>query len=263
MDNQCEGYAPGWDTDVMAMLHARTADERAAFALPFLRSGFRVLDIGCGPGAITLGLARRVLPHGKCVGVDVQPSQIDAAQCAADAAGATNVSFQTGNAYHLPLTSASFDVVFAHALFEHVAEPQRVLGEMSRVLRPSGVIAVCSSDWSGAHIEPDSEDVRCALQGHFMLRRRAGGDPFAGGRLAEWVSAAGFSIVQVGANDRVDMGYTDIARYVAARLDQARADVSTADSLLEQAAAAAGRWAKSGVSGRATQRWVHVVGGRV
>jgi SAM-dependent methyltransferase len=114
MGNQREGYAPGWDADVMAMLSDRTADEHAAFALPFLRSGSRVLDIGCGPGTITLGLAQRVLPDGKCVGVDVQPPQVDAAQRAAAATGATNVSFQIGNAYDLPFTSASFDVAFAH-----------------------------------------------------------------------------------------------------------------------------------------------------
>src|SRR5688572_22159205 len=62
-----------------AALAARTASQQAAFFLPHLRPGMRLLDVGCGPGAITLGLANVVTP-GDVVGVDVQASQVERAR---------------------------------------------------------------------------------------------------------------------------------------------------------------------------------------
>lgn len=59
-----EGYAPGWTRDALTMMSSRRADTTAAFVLPFLRDGLRVLDVGCGPGTITSGLAEAVAPHG-------------------------------------------------------------------------------------------------------------------------------------------------------------------------------------------------------
>jgi ubiquinone/menaquinone biosynthesis C-methylase UbiE len=260
--NRRDSYAPGWGPDVVAMVSARTADDRGAFVLPFLSSGMRLLDVGCGPGSITLGLARHVRPDGCVVGVDMQPSQIHLAEQGAATAGVVNATFQVANAVVLPLESASFDVVFAHALFEHLAAPGLALAEMARVLRPHGILGICSSDWSGARIEPDSADVRCAMQAHYALRRRAGGDPFAGARLEEWVSAAGFTIVHTAAEEKTDMSYADLATYVAARIREALSEAPFDSSFLEEAAAAASRWASHGVVGTAVQRWVHVIARR-
>ena len=52
-----EGYAPGYGADAVSMMAARTAAERATFAQPLFRPGTWVVDLGCGPGSITLGLA--------------------------------------------------------------------------------------------------------------------------------------------------------------------------------------------------------------
>ena len=57
-----------------AEMALRTASQEAAFFLPSLRPGIRVLDLGCGPGSITLGLAEAVDP-GEVVGVDLQPNK--------------------------------------------------------------------------------------------------------------------------------------------------------------------------------------------
>lgn len=244
------------------MVSARTAGDRAAFVVPLLRNGARLLDVGCGPGSITLGLARSVGPDGSVVGIDIQLSQVDMARRAAATSGITNAIFQEADAKELPFDAASFDLVFSHALFEHLSAPCEVLAEMARVLRPHGVLAICSSDWSRARIEPDSPDVLCALRAHFALRRRAGGDPFAGGRLPEWISAAGFSVEHVGAEDRVDMSYPELATYVGARIQHALSEMDGRDPLLEEASMAAQRWASSGTLGTATQRWVHAIARR-
>ncbi len=95
-------YAPGWDTQVMAMVSARTSADRAAFVLPLLRNGTRLLDVGCGPGTITVGLARSVGPDGVVVGVDMQPSQIDLAAELASSSEVPNARFQVARATELP-----------------------------------------------------------------------------------------------------------------------------------------------------------------
>ena len=229
-------YAPGWSPDMLAMLSGRTAAERAAFVLPLLTGGQRVLDLGCGPGTITAGLPGFVL------GIDREPTQLTLAQTAAPAA-----HFAAAAADALPIATNALDVVFAHALFEHLPDPAAALVELRRVLRPGGRLALSSSDWSGAEITPRTPDVEQALAGHYRLRRAAGGDPFLGARLPDLVRASGFVNVQFSACGRVDMTYPELADYVHARL------VAAGD---HDAAGAAARWAEH--DGRFVQRWVEV-----
>jgi 2-polyprenyl-3-methyl-5-hydroxy-6-metoxy-1,4-benzoquinol methylase len=84
-----------------AELVLRTASQEAAFFLPFLRPGMRVLDLGCGPGSITLGLAEAVAP-GEIVGVDVQPSQVAQAQALSASRGVMNVRFEVAESTACP-----------------------------------------------------------------------------------------------------------------------------------------------------------------
>lgn len=159
-------------------MRRRTAHERAAFALPFLSEANRIVDVGCGPGTITIGLAQATASDTEILGVDRKLSQVEMAREAAQAAGVTNAQFKQSSAYELPLADHSVDLVFAHAVFKRLAFPERALTEFSRVLRGNGVIAVTNSDWSGAHLEPWDDDVDRALRGHYLLRSQAGGDPF-------------------------------------------------------------------------------------
>jgi SAM-dependent methyltransferase len=229
-------YAPGWSTDMLAMLTGRTAADRAAFVLPLLGNDQRVLDLGCGPGTITAGLSGFVL------GIDGEPTQLTLAQAAAPAA-----RFASARADALPIATHALDVAFAHALFEHLPDPTAALVELRRVLRPGGLLALSSSDWSGADITPRTPDVEKALAGHYRLRRAAGGDPFLGGRLPDLVRANGFVDVQSSIQQRVDMTYRDLADYIHARLTAAGEN---------EAADSAARWADH--DGRFVQRWVEV-----
>jgi ubiquinone/menaquinone biosynthesis C-methylase UbiE len=124
----------------------RTAAQEAAFFLPHLRPGMRVLDVGCGPGSITVGLAEVVAP-GEVVGIDVQQSQVERARDLAVERGVANVRFEVGDVYRLPFLDHSFDAVFAHTVLMHLQEPVRALAEARRVLRPGGITGVRDPDY--------------------------------------------------------------------------------------------------------------------
>jgi SAM-dependent methyltransferase len=132
---------------------ARGAALWADHLLPHLRAGMRVLDCGCGPGSITLGLAAAVAP-GEVIGLDIEPVQIERAHALAAAERMENLRFQTGDVYALPFPDAAFDVVNANSLLSHLSVPVRALREFRRVLRPGGIVAVRDSDWSTLILEP-------------------------------------------------------------------------------------------------------------
>jgi ubiquinone/menaquinone biosynthesis C-methylase UbiE len=262
MRDAVDGYAPGFAEDAMAMMSSRTAGSRVSFFLSALAPGMRVLDAGCGPGTITLGLARAVSPGGSCFGVDREASQIERARSAGANDEMTAIAFETASIYELPFPDATFDAVLSHAVFEHLARPQAALAELRRVLRPGGVLGVCSSDWRGAQIEPRGYDVDLALRCHLWLRRRAGGDPYAGAQLPGWIEAAGFVGLEVTREHHVDMEYRAFARYIGSRIEEASREMpgDERDELLAGAAAAR-RWAL-GEDGHLSQPWTAVLARR-
>src|ERR1700743_3427512 len=102
-----EVYTHGHHASVLRSHTWRTAENSAAFLLPHLAEDARVLDVGCGPGTITVGLADRV-PRGRVTGIDPSAEVIAQAQEAAGDRG--NLDFATGDVYALDYPDASFDV---------------------------------------------------------------------------------------------------------------------------------------------------------
>lgn len=227
-------YLPGYRPDMTRMLTARTATDRAGLLVAHLTDGMRVIDIGCGPGTITAGLAT---PHGVALGVDVALPQLRQARHRPVAAG---------RAEALPVGTATVDAVLAHAVFEHLPAPAPVLAETHRVLRPNGLLAVSSSDWSAAVIHPRTPAVDHALRSYWQQRRHTGTDPFAGRELAGHIRSAGYTIAAERRTYRVDMTYTGLAAYLRDRLTD------------PSAVRAAAEWADGG-PGEFTQCWVDVL----
>jgi len=150
-----EGYALGYSELMVRALKSRTAEVNAEFLLPHLRPGMRLLDCGCGPGSITLGLARAVAP-GDTVGIDIERSQVDMATEAAEREGVNNVRFQVANIYELPFPADSFDVAFMYALLGHLDRPIDGLREVLRVLKPGGIAGLSHGDFGVDVLAPPS-----------------------------------------------------------------------------------------------------------
>jgi ubiquinone/menaquinone biosynthesis C-methylase UbiE len=223
-----ERYTPGHTPGSVAFMAARSATEHAAFFLPHLRPGMSLLDCGCGPGQITLGLAEAVRP-GRVVGVDRSGGQFAPAAAAARARG-LHVDFREASVYALPFAERAFDAAFAHALLEHLADPVAALREMARVVRPGAPVAACSPDWGGFVVTPPSPELDAALEAYTGLQRANGGEPLAGRHLAGWMRAAGLTDVEQGARYERYPRADGIADYLATQLEAAGL------------AAAAGRW---------------------
>lgn len=147
------GYIERDNRSFEAQLEGRTASAAAAFLLPHLHPGTRVLDIGCGPGTITLGLAKAVAP-GEVVGVDLQQNMVARARTLAAERGVGNVRFERADAYELPFAESSFDAALQHRVLMHLADPVRGLREVRRVLRPGGVLGLRDVDVASAVFWP-------------------------------------------------------------------------------------------------------------
>ena len=119
----------------------RTAANCAAHLIPHLKPHFRILDIGCGPGSITLDLARLV-PEGHVTGADISEDSIESARQHAQNQNVSNVEFLVANATDLTrFDSESFDVVHAHQVMLHLPKPVNVIKDIRRMLKPGGIFS--------------------------------------------------------------------------------------------------------------------------
>ncbi len=198
----------------------RSFETHAGFVLPFLERGLEVLDVGCGFGAITQGLAERVLP-GRVTAVDRDPQAIARATRLAEGLELTNVRFTTADAEALPFADASFDLVFAHALFEHLERPLDALAEIRRVLRPCGTIALASADWDGFELRNATPGATEALAAYRALEERRGVNPRAGAQLTRWIKEAGFAFLRQGNRTEAHGSTVRAATHLALELDAA------------------------------------------
>ena len=198
-DRSSHRYLHGHHESVLRSHQQRTVGNSAAYLVPRLQPDARVLDVGCGPGTITVGLARLV-PDGSVVGIDADPGIVDRARSDAAGTGAANLSFDVGDVYHLAYGNASFDVVHAHQVLQHLDEPVAALAEMRRVCRPGGVVACRDADYGAMFWYPASGELTGWRDLYREVARSAGGEPDAGRHLPAWAHAAGFAEVEVSAS---------------------------------------------------------------
>jgi SAM-dependent methyltransferase len=192
-------YSVGHRPAAIGYMARRTAERNAQFALSHFSSGGSLLDCGCGPGSITLGLARHVAP-GQVSGIDLEPSQVELARANAAEAGLSNVSFEVADVCLLPFADEQFDLVFCHTVLCHLANAETATSEMHRVLKRGGCIAIRDIIASRCIYWPESAKL---LRGEVLLQKviaHAGGDRDCGVRLGRLLSVAGFNDVFMSAS---------------------------------------------------------------
>jgi ubiquinone/menaquinone biosynthesis C-methylase UbiE len=153
-----------------------------------LPEGVRVVEIGCGTGAISRALASRP-GIGEVTGVDPSPAFVDRAR--GQAAGIANLSFQQGDGRDLPLPDASFDLAVLHTVLSHAPDPQDVLAQAFRVLRPGGQLAVFDGDYNTMSVATSEVDPLQACVAAMMQNFL--NDPWIVRRLPGMIAAAGFT----------------------------------------------------------------------
>ena len=180
-------YTHGHAESVLRSHRTRTAANSAAYLLPHLASGQRLLDVGSGPGSITADLAVLVAP-GEVVALEVNEEAADLTR-----SGAPGVDVRVGDIHGLPFADGEFDVVHAHQVLQHVADPVAALREMRRVTAPGGLVAVRDADYAAMAWYPELPELAEWSALYRRIARANGGEPDAGRRLAAWARAAGFT----------------------------------------------------------------------
>jgi SAM-dependent methyltransferase len=192
-------YTHGHHAIIVASHARRTAANSAAFLLPRLHPGMELLDVGCGPGSITIDLAELLTPS-LVVGVDREPEVLASARASAGERGVGNIRFEPADVYELPFPDDSFDVVFAHQLLQHLTQPRVALAEMARVARPGGIVAARESDFGTMVHAPHVPLLDRWLELYHQVARSNGAEPDAGRHLRGWALDAGLVEVEATAS---------------------------------------------------------------
>jgi SAM-dependent methyltransferase len=194
-ENTSDRYTHGHHASVVGQHARRTAENDAAYLLPRLHAGMSLLDIGCGPGTITTGLARAVAP-GEVVGVDLVPEVIEQAKAHLAETGLTNAVFETANVYALEYEDNRFDAAHAHQVLQHLARPADAAKEVLRVLKPGGIFAVRDADYATMLSWPREPGIVRWLELYHAVAAQNGADCDAGRRLPSWLREGGFADIE-------------------------------------------------------------------
>ena len=226
---QASTYTHGHSNHTTSTQQLRTAESDAAFLIPYIKKGDHILDVGCGPGTITVSLAKYA-PSGSTIGVDISAAILQKAAAHASenkipTEGPGSVTFQEGNILEgLSFADETFDVIYCSQVLGHFAGsdvPLKALVEMRRVLKSGGVLA--TRDALTSHFYPQSLGLDELWLGKSRRAIQKGAtelDPTST-RMPALLRAAGFNgerKVKVGAGTRVFAG-AETRRWLGARAE--------------------------------------------
>ena len=224
--NEANSYSIGQSSDVLKFMQFRTAERCCDFMREFVVSDSQILDCGCGPGSITLGLAGWA-PQGNVVGIDAAEAPLVQARALAGELGVANVEFNRADVFNLPYQDGRFDVVFSSAMFCHLSGLDRVLAEIKRVLKPGGIVAVRDVIFDSVIMYPQDELLEEFYKILVLGIEHYGGNANVGRELGAWLHGAGFADVMltVGTNQPKDASeraefYSAVAKLLSSELSE-------------------------------------------
>lgn len=182
-------YATDHHSSVLRTHSWRTALNSIPFLLPHIKPTMHILDVGCGPGTITLDVAK-LLPEGHITGIEYTSTPLDSARALASSQGISNADFQLGDVHELKFPDESFDIVYAHQVLQHVRDPVQALREMKRVAKRGGIVAV--RETAGMSWYPQTEGLTKWKDIHMRVSRGRGGNPDPGKEIHVWAREAGW-----------------------------------------------------------------------
>jgi ubiquinone/menaquinone biosynthesis C-methylase UbiE len=194
--SQHEGYVGADYLDLTARLLAPS--KHRSYELMHLVRGYKVLDLGCGPGSDTLALSDIVGPEGEVHGVDHDAQMVAQADERARAAGVgARVWHREADAAALPWPEGFFDASRSERVLQHLRDPMGALTELVRVTRSGGWIVVLDSDWATFTIDSDEPELERRLV-RFHAERRMN-NPYSGRMLHRFFRSHGLEepIVEV------------------------------------------------------------------
>lgn len=190
-------YLHGHSDSVMKSHTWRSVENSAPHLIPHLRRGASLLDVGCGPGTITVDLAARLAP-GPVVGFDVAADVVDRADALLHGDDApTNCRFTVDDVYAMSSPDGTHDIVHAHQVLQHLTDPVAALREMHRALKPGGVLAIRDADYGAMTWAPSNTAIDRWMEIYQAIAAHQGSTPDAGRYLLGWVQEAGFVDIEV------------------------------------------------------------------
>ncbi|MGO1592393.1 class I SAM-dependent methyltransferase [Ancrocorticia sp.] len=182
-------YTHGHERAVLASHGERTAANSACYLLPHVDPGMDLLDVGCGPGTITLDFAELLAP-GNVIGIENTNAPLETARRNAAHRRDASTQFMRGDVMALAFPDHSFDIVHAHQVLQHLSDPIGALREMIRVCKPGGIVAARDADYAGMFWYPQLPELEHWRELYSHIARANGGEPDAGRQMRRWAQEA-------------------------------------------------------------------------
>lgn len=243
-------YTAGYSEDYLRFMERSGRRSAIEYIAPYLRPGLRVLDLGCGPGFISLWLAEAVAP-GELYGIDMEPSQIEMARQFALENGYDNVSFHVADVADLPFEDGYFDVACFQDVLAYVPDTDAALAEVMRVLKPGGVVGCREIITDSCFVQPELGVMKRGFEVFADLLAADDGHPQMGKNLKMRLHESGFEDIRTSASfnfydttEEIEVFYDMVTRWFLSVdiAEAAKKYGAVTDRLLADMGMAVERW---------------------